>query len=332
MSGAPALSAAEDGGITFPIPVAEIATSRVPVAAPDEGVGELRRRVIGGSFDEAGQIVVLDQGRLAGLLAIERLLDAPPEARVREVMDADPPVLAPGRSQEAAAWEMVRHGQSTAAVVDAEGGFVGMIPSHRLIGQLLAGHDEDMARLGGYLASSSRARLAAEEPVSRRLLHRLPWLAVGLAGAMASALIVGAFEAQLDKKVLLAFFVPAVVYMADAVGTQTEIVLIRGFSAGIHVPRVVRQEILTGLFIGLLVGAVFFPFALIGWGDEQVALAVALALFASCAIATTVATVLPRILQRAGTDPAFGSGPLATIVQDLLSIAVYLAIATPLAT
>ena len=34
----------------------------------------------------------------------------------------------------------------------------------------------------------------------------------------------------------------------------------------------------------------------------------------------------------AGSDPAFGSGPLATIIQDLLSIAVYLAIAVPLAT
>mgnify|MGYP006205799779 CR=1 FL=1 len=33
-------------------------------------------------------------------------------------------------------------------------------------------------------------------------------------------------------------------------------------------------------------------------------------------------------LQRAGADPAFGSGPLATVVQDLLSIAIYLALAS----
>lgn len=29
-----------------------------------------------------------------------------------------------------------------------------------------------------------------------------------------------------------------------------------------------------------------------------------------------------------GTDPAFGSGPLATVVQDLLSLTIYFAIAT----
>jgi magnesium transporter len=36
---------------------------------------------------------------------------------------------------------------------------------------------------------------------------------------------------------------------------------------------------------------------------------------------------LPWTFQRLGLDPAFGSGPLATVVQDLLSIAVYLGVA-----
>jgi hypothetical protein len=37
----------------------------------------------------------------------------------------------------------------------------------------------------GFLAGTSRARTAAEEPLGRRLWHRLPWLALGLLGAMA---------------------------------------------------------------------------------------------------------------------------------------------------
>jgi magnesium transporter len=32
-----------------------------------------------------------------------------------------------------------------------------------------------------------------------------------------------------------------------------------------------------------------------------------------------------------GRDPAFGSGPLATVIQDLLSIIIYFAIAVTLA-
>ena len=40
---------------------------------------------------------------------------------------------------------------------------------------------------------------------------------------------------------------------------------------------------------------------------------------------------LPWLFQRLGKDPAFASGPLATVLQDLLSIVIYLAIAIPLA-
>jgi magnesium transporter len=71
---------------------------------------------------------------------------------------------------------------------------------------------------------------------------------------------------------------------------------------------------------------------LVGWGDGGVAAAVALALFASCSIATLVAMALPWLYSPVGRDPVFGSGPRATVLQDLLSVVVYLAIATPLAT
>ena len=67
---------------------------------------------------------------------------------------------------------------------------------------------------------------------------------------MAAAVIVGGFEGQLEGTVLLAVFVPAVVYMADAVGTQTEAVLIRALSAGVTVRSVLRRELLTGFVMG----------------------------------------------------------------------------------
>ena len=149
-------------------------------------------------------------------------------------MNTSPPVVTPTADQEAVAWEMVRRGGSSAAVVDAAGEFIGLVPPHQMLGVLLTEHDEDLARLGGYLARTQSARSAAEETIPRRLWHRLPWLLLGLAGAMLAAIVVGGFEEQLDKTVLLAFFLPAVVYMADAVGTQTETVLIRGLSVGVQ--------------------------------------------------------------------------------------------------
>jgi len=80
-------------------------------------------------------------------------------------------------------------------------------------------HDEDLARLGGYLRATASARAASVESVPRRLWHRLPRLAVGLAGAMIAAGLMAAFDGQLEANLLAAFFVPGIVYLADAVGT-----------------------------------------------------------------------------------------------------------------
>ena len=45
-------------------------------------------------------------------------------------------------------------------------------------------------------------------------------------------------------------------------------------------------------------------------------------------IATFVASLLPIGLIRAGIGPALASGPVATVAQDILSVAVYLGIAS----
>ena len=50
--------------------------------------------------------------------------------------------------------------------------------------------------------------------------------------------------------------------------------------------------------------------------------------FLTRASAISIALTLPWSLDRIGIDPAFGSGPLATVIQDLLSVIIYLAIAT----
>lgn len=311
---------------------AEHATANVPVAHPADSIGEVRDAIAGRSFEYAGDVVVLEGHHLVGVVSVESLLAADAALPVREVMERDPQSVEPGEDQESVAWKMVRVGRSSVPVAAADGTFVGVIPPRPVLRVLRIEHDEDLARMGGLLAGTARARHAAEERIPRRLWHRLPWLLVGLLGAMGSTAIVGAFEEQLETKLLLAFFIPAVVYMADAVGTQTEALVIRGLAAGVSVRSVAARELLTGLIIGAAIGAAFLPFALLAWGDGSVALAVGLALVASCAIATAVAMALPWAFQRLGVDPAFGSGPLATVVQDLLSIAVYFAIAIPIAT
>jgi len=308
------------------------ATSRVPTAAPGERASDVRAGLAGRRFDSADDVAVVDDGVLVGIAPIERVLAASGSELMSDLMDADPPVVAPGVDQERVAWETVRRGESSVAVVDADGKLIGLVPPHRMLRVLLTEHDEDVARLGGYMASTQRARQAAEEPVARRLWHRLPWLLVGLAGAFAAAVIVGRFDQQLEEEVLLAFFLPGVVYMSAAIGTQTQTVVIRGFSVGVTMRDTLRRELTSGLLLSLVIAAAFIPVAWVGWGEVDLAIGVGLALFASSLAATAIALALPWLFQHFGTDPAFGSGPLATVLQDIFTIAIYFAVATPVAT
>ena len=106
--------------------------------------------------------------------------------------------------------------------------------------------------------------------------------------------------------------------------------IIRGISVGVRLRTVIVRESVTGLVVGVILALAFYPFVALVWDDARVAAAVALALLGSTAIATFVAMALPYALNRLGRDPAFGSGPLATVIQDLLSILIYFAIALTL--
>lgn len=322
----------------FPGSIERYLMTGVPLCGPTTTVAELHVLLIGGRFDSVADVAVVEQGdlnadasasrhRLLGLIRVERVLGADPSVRAADLMDPDPPVVAPGTDQEAAAWKAAHHGESSLAVVDSEGVFRGLVTPQRLLTVLLTEHDQDLARLGGFLTSSASARHAMDEPMGARLWHRLPWLMLGLLGSAGAAVLVRGFEADLASEVRLAFFIPGIVYMADAVGTQTEALVIRGLSVGVPIARVFRLESLTGLMVGLVLAAITLPAVWLVLGSTELAVTVSLALMAACAVATVVAMSLPWLVSRMGRDPAFGSGPLATVIQDLLSLVIYFAVA-----
>lgn len=99
---------------------------------------------------------------------------------------------------------------------------------------------------------------------------------------------------------------------------------------GVGIRRIIGREALTGLSVGVMLGVGMLPVVALMTGDWLLAAAVGFAVLAASTIATVVALTLPWLLQRMGKDPAFGSGPLATVIQDLLSILIYLGAVTVL--
>ena len=303
------------------------ATTNVPVVAPTDAAGAVRRLLAGKAFESVSQLAVCQQDKFVGMLSMEVLLAAPADTCVNSLMECEPPVIAPGADQEIAAWRAVSKGQTALAVVDAAGRFMGIIPPRQLLTILLSEHEEDLSRLGGFLHGSSAARLASQEPVARRFQHRLPWLLVGIVGALFAADLVSWFEQQLQTKITLAFFIPTIVYLADAVGTQTETVVVRGLSVGIRIHDMLWRELLAGGVIGITIGVLAGLLVYWHWGDWNLAACIAVSLCLACSIAAVSAMLLPWLFDRMGFDPAFGSGPLTTVIQDLLSIIIYFTVA-----
>jgi len=92
--------------------------------------------------------------------------------------------------------------------------------------------------------------------------------------------------------------------------------------------REIALESATGLLIGSIVGFLAL-LTLYLWTDKiTVAIIVGLAILFSAVTATLIASSLPLLLSRMKVDPAAASGPIATVIQDFLSVTIYLGIAS----
>lgn len=300
----------------------------VPRVRPEQTAGAVFDALRGRSYDCVALACVLDpDDRLLGVVPMAVLLAAARDQPVGEAMIADYPRVQPDEDQERVATLALHHGLAAVPVVDHGGRLLGMVPPDALLRILRHEHVEDIHRLAGIGHETQQARRALQAPPLRRVRHRLPWLLVGLAGSVVATFIMTRFEQTLAANMAISFFVPGLVYLADAIGTQSEAVAVRGLSLShARLVPLVSGELRTGLMIGLIMGVITLPCVWLAFGDPSLAVAVAVALFSAGGVATTVGLLLPWLLQRLGTDPAYGSGPLATVIQDVLSLLIYFAV------
>jgi magnesium transporter len=300
--------------------------ANVVTAAPDDTVATASNRVraLRGPLDADKIYVIDDQRRLQGTVPMSELLRLGGEQRLREVMVPASPTVTSHSSQAHAANVALREGLTEVPIADENGSFLGVVPATALLQILRHEHVENLHRMAGISRQSAHARRAMEASPTRRTRDRLPWLLVGLAGSMVATFVVGRFARTLETQVAIAFFMPGLVYLADAIGTQSEAIMVRGLStthAGAG--QILWGELRTGFLLGVILGALAFGGALVAFHDTRLALAIGLTIVISGTLACSVGSALPWLFHRLGLDPAFGSGPLATIIQDVFTLLVY---------
>jgi magnesium transporter len=267
------------------------------------------------------------RGALVGAAPLSRVVALQSGDPIEKALERDFPRVRPHTDQEHAASLALHHGVDALPVVDAEGRALGVMPAQALMQVLRREHVEDLHVLAGIHREESQARHAIEDPPMRRVRHRLPWLLAGLAGAAVATMAMAGFESTLSAHIAVAFFVPGIVYLADAIGTQSEAVAVRGLSlTRSGIAHLLAGELRTGMAIGASLGLLSFLPIWVAFGDVRLAAAVATAIFAAGTMAAALGLLLPWWLARLGRDPALGSGPIATVIQDILSLLVYFAV------
>lgn len=308
-------------------PVAGHLVTAVLRARPDETAFAVLARLRAQKPASVELVLVEDKdGRLEGAVPIARLIAAG-DVPLAQLVERDFPRVTPEVDQEHAASLALHHLVDALPVVDKDGRAIGVMPSQALMQVLRREHVEDLHVLSGIHREESRARHAIEDPPMRRVRHRLPWLIAGLGGAALATAAMAGFESMLSAHIAVAFFVPGIVYLADAIGTQSEAVAVRGLSltrTGIR--HLLAGELRTGMGIGASLGLIAFLPVWVFFGEPRLAGAVATAIFAAGTMAAALGLLLPWWIARVGRDPALGSGPIATVIQDILSLLVYFAV------
>jgi magnesium transporter len=162
------------------------------------------------------------------------------------------------------------------------------------------------------------------ESIGTLLKLRTPSLVIGLVLGICISFVTSGFEKVLARDVHVAFFLPFVVYIADAIGTQTESIYSRDLKGGKHnFWKYFYKELGLGIFFGLLFGAAAGAVTLFWLGNSLLALAVSLATLIAIATAPMIALFVTQIFQNLREDPAASSGPVTTVIQDMTSVIIY---------
>ena len=320
----------------FDTPVDEHARKDFPLLDADMTIGEALERI---RREGVGERVIyfyaIDQEkRLVGVVPTRRLLTAPLETALREVM-VQRVVAVPAKATVLDACEFfVLYKFLAFPVVDEQRRVVGIIDANLFAQEILeAGESEDQYRApvpgGPEFFEALGLRLEQIRGVSawRAFRFRFPWLLVTVTGGTVSAILAGFFEATLAGSLIIAFFLTMVLGLNESVSMQS-------MSVTIHALRSVnvtwnwlapafRRELATAVLLGISCGLVVCIIAWVWRDDLRAAVviggSIALSLVTACAFGLAV----PSLLHRFKLDPKIAAGPVTLVLADFIALVIY---------
>lgn len=275
--------------------------------------------------------VVDAQQKLVGVFSLRELIVAPPGSKVREMMTSPVVSVPPDMDREEVARLVARYDFLAMPVVTEDQHILGIITVDDILHVLVEEGTEDALKFGAVEGGVINQPYFTV-PMWRVIRSRIGWLLLLFLAETLTGTVLRHFEVELAAVVALSFFIPLLIGTGGNTGAQTVSTIIRGLALKEiklgDTTRVIRRELVSGLLLGVLLGAVAF-FRTMLWGglDLRFCLVIGLTILAICTWANTIGAIIPLIAQRLKIDPAVVSAPLITTLVDATGLAIYLLIA-----
>jgi magnesium transporter len=280
--------------------------------------------------------VIDEKGKLIDDIKIRDVLLASLDKKVIDLMDENYVALNVFDDQETAVGVFKKYDRIALPVVDSFGVLIGIVTVDDVFDVAEEEATEDIHKLGGMEALEEPY---ISTPFLQMLKKRAGWLVILFVGEMLTASAMGFFEKEISKAVVLALFVPLIISSGGNSGSQASTLVIRAMALGeiklLDWWKVMKREILSGLSLGVILGAVGFlrisvwsAFSDI-YGPHWILIAgtVFFSLIGVVLWGTLSGSMLPFILRKFGADPATSSAPFVATVVDVTGIVIYFVVA-----
>ncbi|MFY0254364.1 magnesium transporter [Chitinophaga sp. 30R24] len=280
--------------------------------------------------------VIDEKGYLLDDFRIREFLLVSPDTVVHTLMDDRFVSLHANDDQEEAIQVFRMENRVALPVVDDQGILLGIVTIDDMLWIANEEHTEDIQKIGGTEALDEPY---LDMPLLKLVQKRVGWLVVLFIGEMLTATAMGVFEDEIAKAVVLALFVPLIISSGGNSGSQASTLIIQAMALGeITVGdwwRVMRREIISGLLLGGVLGAIGFIRILLWntlfhtYGDHTVLIGatVGISLIGVVLWGTLSGSMLPLLLKRCGADPATSSAPFVATLVDVTGLLIYFTVA-----
>ena len=275
-----------------------------------------------------------EHDRLAGVLPTRRLLTAPPDTTLGELM-VKRVIAIPATATVLDACEFfVLYKFFAFPVVDADRHVIGVVDIGLFTAEMLEERDENIAAQADEIFEALGFRLSHLRGASawRVFRHRFPWLLATIFGGTMCALLAGAFEATIASSVVIAFFLTMVLGLNESVSMQTMTVTIQALRSQAVTSSWFKvaflRELRSAVLLGLGCGALVVMIVLLWRKELTAALAIGGSIGLSLVTACLFGVSIPSLLHSLKLDPKIAAGPVTLAVTDFVALAFYFGIAS----